>query len=83
MKFPENMTPIWLNNDNNKDEYADFYPAVNFTEGKTYFIRIVCDTDRAIYLNNTLVSFGQYADYPDTPVYEDVPLQAKPGDTLK
>lgn len=83
MKFPDYMQPIWLNADNNKDEYADFYPDVNFKSGKTYSIRIVCDTDRAIYLDDKLISFGQYADYPDTPVFEDVLLPASSGEKLR
>ena len=83
MKFPDYMTPIWLNNDGNKDEYGDFFPDVAFKDGENYTLRIVCDTDRAVYLDGKLVSFGQYADYPDTPVYEDIPLPAKSGSVLK
>ena len=83
MKFPEYMKPIWLNADNKKDEYADFYPDVDFKNGANYTLRIVCDTDRAVYLDGELISFGQYADYPDTPVYEDVVLPAKTGSKLK
>lgn len=86
MKFPNDIMPakaIWLNTDNLTDEYADFYPTVNFDSSKKYKLRIVCDTDRAVYLDGQLISFGQYADYPDTPVYEDVPLDAKSGSELK
>ena len=83
MKFPSYMMPIWINNDNAKDEYADFYPDVDFKDGKKYTLRIVCDTDRAVYLDDKLISFGQYADYPETPVYEDVILPAATGSKLK
>lgn len=83
MKFPSYMIPIWINNDNAKDEYADFYPDVYFKDGKKYTLRIVCDTDRAVYLDDKLISFGQYADYPETPVYEDVILPAATGSKLK
>ena len=83
MKFPEFMMPIWLNTENNKDEYADFYPNVDFKSDKSYFLRIVCDTDRAVYLDDQLISFGQYADYPEHPVYEDIALNALPGQRLK
>ena len=83
MKFPEYMKPIWLNAENQKDEYADFYPDIAFKDGADYVLRIVCDTDRAVYLDEKLISFGQYADYPDTPVYEDVKLPAKSGSKLK
>ena len=83
MKFPEYMNPIWLNTNGKKDEYADFYPKVTFKDGNNYTLRIVCDTDRAVYLDGELISFGQYADYPDTPVYEDIVLPAKSGSELK
>ena len=83
MKFPSYMMPIWHNNDNLKDEYVDFYPNVEFKSGKNYTLRIVSDTDRAVYLNEKVISFGQYADYPETPVYEDVFLPTVPGDVLK
>lgn len=86
MKFPNDFLPakaIWLNSDELADEYADFYPEVEFKAGNEYHLRIVCDTDRAVYLNEKLISFGQYADYPDTPVYEDISLDAEEGDILK
>ncbi len=86
MKFPNSILPakaIWMNNECNKDEYADFYPNIQFSEDKDYILRIVCDTDRAVYLDGKLISFGQYADYPKTPAYEDVALPAHAGSVLK
>lgn len=86
MRFPNSVLPakaIWLNTGNLTDEYADFYPSVKFESGKKYTLRIVCDTDRAVYLDGELISFGQYADYPDTPVYEDIPLPTREGSELK
>lgn len=86
MKFPNDIIPakaIWLNGLDQKDEYADFYPEAKFKDGCDYILRIVCDTDRAVYLDGKLVSFGQYADYPDSPVYEDIPLKANSGSELK
>jgi len=86
MLFPNDIIPakaIWMNPDRNKDEYADFYPQISFKDGKNYRIRIVCDTDKAIYIDNKLISFGHYADYPSTPVYEDIDLPASAGNILK
>ena len=86
MRFPNSILlakAIWLNADGLTDEYADFYPSIEFKSGKKYTLRIVCDTDRAVYLDGALVSFGQYADYPDTPVYEDIVLPARKGSKLK
>ena len=83
MKFPDHLTPIWINPDNRQDEYVDFFPEINFNEGCSYTLRIVSDTDRAVYLDGRLIAFGQYADYPDFPVYEDILLPAKTNSVLK
>lgn len=86
MILPNETIPakaIWLNADNNKDEYADFYPDVRFFEGKKYVLRIVCDTEKAVYLDGQLIYFGQYADYPSTPVYDDIAFSANENSVLK
>jgi hypothetical protein len=86
MKFPNEIIPasaIWMNDSNAKDEYTDFYPSIDFEHGQIYTIRIACDTDRAIYLDDVLISFGQYADYPENPTYEDVTFTAKRDSKLK
>ena len=86
MKFPNKILPahaIWENNGTEQDEYVDFFPNIDFKDNTTYSLRIVCDTDRAVYLDDTLISFGQYADYPDTPVYEDICFKAGQNSKLK
>lgn len=86
MKFPNEIIPahaIWENSNNEKDEYVDFLPDVDFEDNVQYTLRIVCDTDRAVYLDGKLISFGQYADYPETPAYEDVEFNASTDSKLK
>ena len=34
-------------------------------------------------LGEELISFGQFADYPDTPVYDEILFQGRTGKTLK
>lgn len=86
MKFPNEALPckaIWLNNKGDKDEYADFYPKIELLDKHHYVLRIVCDTYRAVYLDGNLISFGQYAHYPDTPVFDDISFVAKNNSELK
>ena len=86
MKFPNEILPayaIWENCGEQKDEYVDFFPCIEFEDNAEYILRIVCDTDRAVYLDGHLISFGQYADYPSTPVYEDIRFMAKADSKLK
>ena len=86
MKFPNEIIPahaIWENVNNEKDEYVEFFPNITFEDNIEYTLRIVCDTDRAIYLDDKLISFGQYADYPQTPVYEDIKFTTKADSNLK
>ena len=86
MKFPNEIIPadaIWENSNNKRDEYVDFFPNITFEDNIEYTLRIVCDTDRAIYLDGKLISFGQYADYPQTPVYEDIKFTPRANSNLK
>ncbi len=80
MKFPNDILQahaIWMNPEDSKDEYADFFPNIKLTSGHRYRLRIVCDSNRAVYLDGELISFSQYADYPKTPVYEDIILEPR------
>ena len=86
MKFPNEILPaqaIWANSSCQKDEYADFFPDIIFNNNSNYTLRIVCDTDRAVYLDDELISFSQYADYPETPVYEDIVFKTDIDSKLK
>ena len=52
MKFPNEILPahaIWENSASVKDEYVDFLPEIVFENDIEYTLRIVCDTDRAVY----------------------------------
>ena len=86
MKFPNEIIPakaIWANSGSSKDEYFDFMPDIELEDDSQYMLRIACDTDRAVYLDGKLISFGQYADYPSTPVYEDITFTTKNDSKLK
>ena len=70
----ENASWIWYKKDAQPDEYADFKLSFNATAKKSYILHLSCDTNYALYRGNTLIAFGQYADYPDYKVYDSLDL---------
>ncbi|MCQ2432658.1 MAG: hypothetical protein MJ175_08660, partial [Clostridia bacterium] len=64
---------IWENDHPAKDEYADFLSDFTY-KGGSCTLRISVDSDYAAYVNGTLCSFGQYADYPYYKVADEIDL---------
>ena len=60
------------------DYYTEYRLPFTVKEGKSYALSLACDTDNALYDGETLLAFGQYADYPDYRVYDTVSLPALP-----
>lgn len=65
---------IWQNNNNKNDEYVHFIDEFMIETNSNIILHISCDTDYTVYVNGTLVSFGQYADYPCYKVYDSVDI---------
>ena len=63
---------IWLNTESIADEYADFIDT--FVSGEKTLLRISCDSNYTAYVNGRLAAFGQYADYPDYKIYDEVDI---------
>ena len=61
------------------DYYTEYDLPFTIQEGKTYTLSLACDTDYALYDGETLLAFGQYADYPDYRVYDTVTLPVMPA----
>ncbi len=74
--------PIWLNDGGEDDEYADFFPEVDFLPGVSYVLRISSDTDYNILIDGRLCGFGRYSDYPGRVIFDEYELDAKPGSKL-
>ncbi len=72
----QNATWIWRTGEIGQDEFCDFLDTVILpeTEGKRYFLRIAADSNYTVWLNGRLCAFGQYADYPDFKVYDEVEI---------
>ena len=60
---------IWLNTAEKADEYAVFKDEFVYEDGAVC-ADISVAGDYALYINDKLVSFGQYADYAKRKVYE-------------
>ena len=63
---------IWLSTDSIADEYADFINTFDAT-GKA-LLRISSDSNYTVYINGRLAAFGQYADYPDYKIYDEIDI---------
>ena len=62
---------IWIHSQDNADEYAEFFDDVLYSGGQAA-IEISCDSNYALYINEKLAGFGQYADYPHYKVYDSI-----------
>ena len=66
----ENSRWIWINNENNDDEYADFVVDFTTNECKNVALNIAVDGNFEAYLNGQLCAFGCCSDYPDHKHYD-------------
>lgn len=64
---------IWCNASPAPDEYGEFSDSFVFT-GEKVTLRISADSNYEVYLNGTLATFGQYADFPYDKVFDTVDL---------
>ena len=54
---------IWLQNSKQADSYVEFIDKFDYSQGKTT-LKISCDSNYALFVNEQLVGFSQYSDYP-------------------
>lgn len=69
-------TWIWKDNLEKEDAYASFFDTFDYFGGECE-ISLSVDGLYALYLNEELVAFGQYADYPFYKVFDKVSLSKK------
>lgn len=71
----KNANWIWINKGNNIDEYAEFtFNFESLSNKENFSINIASDSNYNLFLNEEILSFGQYADYPDYKVYDTIKL---------
>ena len=73
---------IWLNQNNNRDEYVDFLDVFLAETGKKYLLDISVSGDYIVYVNGEKVSYGQYRDYEHYKVKDtlDITKYVKAGE---
>ena len=62
---------IWPISDSKADEYAEFIEELSFY-GRKAELYVSSDSNYTVYINGSLVAFGQYADYPYKKVYDRI-----------
>ncbi len=66
---------IWRQGEAGRDEFVDFLTTVSVpATGKRYYLHLAADSNYTVWMNGTLCTFGQYADYPDYKVYDRVDI---------
>ena len=61
---------IWIHNEENSDEYADFTTEFMLEDCEKVLLDISVDGNFEAYLNGKLCAFGACADYPDNKYYD-------------
>lgn len=71
----KNAKPIWLAKQAEPDEFAEFRISITVPEDSVDLIlTISADTDYNLRYGDRLLAFGQYADYPEEKIYDEVRL---------
>ena len=71
----EKSSWIWRNREYGQDEYTEFYFEFNRkNKNSDLFLNVSVDSDYAFYVNEKLVSFGQYPDFPHYKIYYNLVL---------
>ena len=65
---------IWKAGVEKNDEYADFLAYFNSDKSKKQILKISADSNYTVYINGSLAGFGQYADYPNYKVYDEIDI---------
>ena len=62
---------IWKDGFEGLDLYCDFYDRFEYSGGKVV-IKISADSNYALHINGKFVDSGQYADYPQYKIYDEI-----------
>lgn len=77
----ETASWIWRNGEALADEYVDFLTHFPGSQSPI-LLRVAADSNYAAFVNGRLAAFGQYADYPQYKVYDQVDITpfVQPGE---
>ena len=65
---------IWQNTADNIDEYVEFAFRVKVNKGEKTILKIASDSNYNVCVDGKIACFGQYADYPDYKIYDQVDI---------
>ncbi|MBQ8640968.1 MAG: hypothetical protein IJ480_02020 [Clostridia bacterium] len=76
MELFQNAKYIWCAGlEDTPNCYVNCYETLHVTPGKTYRLYITAHTDYSLWNDGRLVTFGQFADYPDqVKIYDEVDI---------
>ena len=76
MKLFENASWLWKDGyETAENVYIDFFETFEIdAPAENYTMHISADANYAVYVNGTLVNFGQYSDYETYKVYDTITL---------
>lgn len=64
---------IWVNENQQRDTYGEFYGTFDYAEGKVEF-QISADSNYALFVNGIFVDSDQYPDFPHYKVYDKLDI---------
>ena len=70
----DNAKWIWKSKEAGKDEYVLFHFDLVYMGGEA-LMRLSADSDYNLLVNGKMVSFGQYHEYEETAVYDEIDLK--------
>lgn len=65
---------IWLSTEQKPDEYVEFDVSFTGDKSKGAYFAVSAKGDYALYREDRLVAFGQYADYPQNKIFDSVDI---------
>ncbi|MBQ7789603.1 MAG: family 78 glycoside hydrolase catalytic domain [Clostridia bacterium] len=73
MNIFEKSQWIWIKKGADVDEYAEFCDKLEYYGGKAS-IRLSCDSDYTLYINEQYVASNQYGDYEHYKIYDEIEI---------
>lgn len=66
---------LWINKENNKDEYAEFFTSFN-ADSSLAICHISCDGDYTLFINGKTIESNQYGDFEHYKIYDEIDISS-------
>lgn len=73
---PDGGRWIWFDRELRSDVYGEFFEKIEISRPTSVKLKISSDSNYAVYVNDTLAAYGQYADYPWYKIYDELDLSS-------